>query len=214
MRLLFVIFFIASAASYYLSVHNRQSPLSLELIELESQLPAPIWQLSLLGTIILGLLSFRKSTVPPPTVKRAPSPKPQKVKKMQQPVETELSENWRTEIVQRAQSYSFPRGGKIILDTQKDIPFTLKLGRLSPLAQKDSIDHFARFVSSIPTPKRVSIRFEEKCTKDIQNIIRASFRKHHGSINIVVRTEEYRSEVQFGQPDQKWGSQYNIIKIF
>ena len=223
MRLLSVFFIIISIASYYFSVHARMEEYGLKLVELEGQLPAPLWQITLGLGVLFFILSPKKTppaprTISPTTPKRpkrtvAPAP-PKTVPTSPASSTEEMDESWREELAEKATSYTFPRGGKIKLDTQKDVPFTLIIGRLTHQAKKDSIERFAVFISEIPTPKRIIIRFEEACDKGVQNMIRAAFRKHNHISDIIVRSESYQTEIQFHHPDQKWQTHYNILRSF
>ena len=101
-----------------------------------------------------------------------------------------------------------------MIDSQKDIPFTLRLPHGTPQSYKDAVVRFAAFISQIPTPKRTAIRFDEGCKKNDHNMVRGVFRKHFHINEMMIRSESNRVDIQFKHMDQRWGTISNIEKDF
>ena len=158
-------------------------------------------------------------------VKKKPRPSPPRITSKPKNVErtptkpikeeTEVtSEEWKESLSQQAMAVSFPRGGKIALDPQKDTPFILKLPHKTHQAYKDSIHIFAQWLSNTPTPKRIIIRFDAGCSENEQQLVRAAFRKYYHINEIIIRKETNQIDIFFHHPDQKWGRKYNLNKDF
>jgi hypothetical protein len=226
MKILSILFLLISLFSWY----GVQQPLieewQITLFEWNQKLPIPIWVISAgLGGIIFILSTIRPKSVntastlspskrkasKPPSVPTSPSSIPSK---STDPNQISFGEDWREEITKSLHELVFPRGGEILIDPQKDLPFTLRIPHKTHQAYKDSVDRFAQWVSSIPTPKRVAIRFEARCSETEHNLVRAAFRKRFHINDMMIRKDSNRAEILFHHPDSKWKTNYNLIKKF
>jgi len=226
MRLLFILFLLISGVTGYASTGTNFEEWAISIKEWDSQLPLPIWQLSLGIAIVILILSLRRSSTSITNTSQATSSRqPHSPRRTQTtrppnprqtpPVETTNdNEGWKQELVTRSEQVSFPRGGKIIIDGQKDIPFTLRIPHGTPQSSKDAVVRFADFISTIPLPKRIAIRFDEGCKKNEQNMVRGIFRKHFHINDMMIRCEPTRVDIQFRHVDQCWGEWSNINKDF
>ena len=209
------LFFILAAGSWYAQQYPSLETWSITFLEWNQKLPIPMWSIF----IALGIiLSFGKKKTQPTTVSKAspPPPPPKTVpQKPKEPIqEIEASGEWKENLSKKALSLSFPRGGKVALDPQKDAPFILKLPHKTHQAYKDSIHIFAQWLANTPTPKRIIIRFDAGCSEKEQQLVRAAFRKHYHINEMIIRKEANQIDILFHHPDQKWGRKYNLNKDF
>ena len=229
MRFLFLLLLIVSGFAWYGSMDNNFAPWAISIKEWNQQLPFPIWMLSLGSSVIVLLLSLRRApqiTYTPPTQQSKNPATTQHQKKLSSKGDEHpqaksshlatdgVEEEWKQEIAAASQKVEFPRGGQIMIDSQKDIPFTLRLPHGTPQSYKDAVVRFAAFVSQIPTPKRTAIRFDEGCKKNDHNMVRGIFRKHFHINEMMIRSESNRVDIQFKHMDQRWGTISNIQKDF
>ena len=215
------LFFILAAGSWYAQKYPSLETWSITFLEWNQKLPIPMWSIF----VALGIfLSFGKKKTQATTASKAPIPPPlktvpQKPKEPNQETktptqETKASGEWKENLSKNALALSFPRGGKVALDPQKDTPFILKLPHKTHQAYKDSIHIFAQWLASTPTPKRLIIRFDAGCSEKEQQLVRAAFRKHYHINEMIIRKEANQIDILFHHPDQKWGRKYNLNKDF
>ena len=209
-------FFILAAGAWYAQQYPSLETWNITFIEWNQKLPIPIWSaLTILGVVMM----LGKKKVPsPPTYHSTPkyptTPKAE-IKHQENPKPAmEVSSEWKEELVQNAMGLTFPRGGKIAIDPQKDTPFVLKLPHKTHQSYKDSINIFAQWLASTPTPKRVLIRFDAGCSEKEQQLVRAAFRKHYHINEMMIRKEANQIDILFHHPDQNWGRKYNLNKDF
>ena len=222
MKRLSPIFFLLAIGAWYVQKHPSMETWSITFQEWNQKSPLPLWNISL----VIGLILFftKSSTKAKPRVstpkvkkpivqKKQPSPSLHTPPHVQSHDDTE-TEEWRAVLTQKVQTLKFPRGGKVRIDPQKDTPFMLILPHKTHQAYKDSIDIFAQWLSTIPTPKRVLIRFDAGCSEKEQQLVRAAIRKQYHINDMMVRKDTNQIDILFHHPDQKWGSKYNLNKDF
>ncbi|MAA78451.1 MAG: hypothetical protein CL916_04265 [Deltaproteobacteria bacterium] len=220
MKLISLLFFILSYGAWYVQQHPSSETWNITFIEWNQKSPVSIWSIFLTLGVILFL---RKSKKNPTTPSRSSRPQPKPRTQTQPRAQSEpkapifdesVASEWKEKLSSSALSLTFPRGGKIAFDPQKDTPFVLKLPHKTHQAYKDSIHIFAQWLCDTPTPKRVMIRFDAGCSEKEQQLVRAAFRKHYHINEMIIRKEANQIDILFHHPDQKWGIKYNLNKTF
>ena len=222
MKRLSAILILLSALTWFVLQQPLREEWQITLFEWNQRLPAPMWIIGFIlgfGTLFLSIIqkSPKAAVIKNPSVyKITPSlqAEPLKSGPNQEKSSHTMGEDWREQIEESLQALEFPRGGKILVDPQKDLPFTLRLPHKTHQAYKDSIDRFAQWTFSIPTPKRVAIRFEARCSEVEHNLVRAAFRKRFHITDMMIRKDSNRAEILFHHPDAKWKKNLNFRKIF
>ena len=226
MRILSILMAIAAGGFWYIIQPPTREEWSITILEWEQLSPAPIWQILLGVSLLLFVLSFfkKKNTVSTNTPNENPpkeelQPKKTETKKQTIPntanTQTKTEDNdWRARLFEEVPSVSFPRGGKILLDAQKEVPFTLRLPHKTQQAYKESIDTFCQWLSKQPTPKRAAVRFDGEMTQQEQNIVRGIFRKYYHINEHIIQQTINGVDIIFSHPNRQWDGQYNLSKDF
>ena len=213
MKPISLVFFILAAGAWYAQQYPSLETWNITFTEWNQKSPAPIWSILL----ILGIILMFKTNKRKPTVSSrssVPISPPRVQPKAEMPPPTHESEEWKESLSQKALALTFPRGGKVGLDPQKDTPFVLRLPHKTHQAYKDSINIFAQWLSDTPTPKRAMIRFDAGCSEKEQQLVRGAFRKYYHINEMMIRKEANQIDILFHHPDQKWGRKYNLNKDF
>ena len=119
-------------------------------------------------------------------------------------------------IEEKIQNIYFSSPAKVLLDTRKNIPFTLYCYRSTPQQFKRNIEEFASFVQNIPRPNRIFIQSENVMDTGIplQNIVKGALQKHINIAELQITSQENGVDVRFLVPQEPWISIPNFKRSF
>jgi len=204
LRILGILLLLAAGGLAWLTWGDRMSPAALDVVELNGRLgiPVPI-PLAGLG-MLLVLASLRGRKRPPPRPRAQPRPRRTTGDVVSQAPD---GGGWLQEICARALALRWEEGVRLELDMEANIPFALRLERVTPERARRAMDEFARFLASIPTPRRARVIFV-----DCQQAAKLAphrqadgvFRRHMPSDAYRIVGQQDWADVLFSQPDTRW----------
>lgn len=217
MKIFAALFGFLAAGFWYLDQQKSVEEWSISLKEMNQSLPAPIWMICLGGSLLflaVSIMPKKQRNQSAEEVSPPPKAPPKKSAPQTQTSSVAVREDWRQNIQKSAEGVSFPRGGSIVLDVQKDTPLSLRLPHKTHQAYKDSIDIFCQWLVTQPTPKRISVRFDAGVTEQEQNLVRSVFRKHYHISDHIIQQTAHSIDVLFHHPAREWGTMFNLFKDF
>ena len=155
-----VIALAIAAGLWWLLEQDRMSPLALTVVEWQtrSQLPIPLYvPFLVVGVVGVGMAVVQRLQRPaPPPPRRQPSSASalgQQAAVMPAPGD----DRWVVDVLSRARAVPLDPGASLHFDVAAGVPIGLRLVQLTPEAERRSLEHFARYLSTIPTPPRVRV---------------------------------------------------------
>jgi len=212
-KILVVLLGASAAAVYYLLHVDRSSPLALELVELQSDVPVPIWILLAGLGVLAGLLLHSPKpkpwTAPIQPRKRPPPPKPRMLTAtMSDPYAPAPDEkpDWYQKAVSQSQRLSWEQGVRMAWAPAPRIDVMLVCQSSTPARYKRSVEAFAEFLARHPNPRRVRIQARQ-CDLGSLNLnheVNGIWRQHfeHGAYRVMV--DERNVDLFFTEPAEGW----------
>ena len=216
MRSLGLVLVVVGAGLLWLSVGDRQSALALSVVELDGKLPVPLG--SLIGAA--GVLLVGKDLLGRILGGGKDEPLPARQQQLRDglagqrntggrgdatPLRIDPGEDWKAVLRARARQEVYEPGVRIELDPAAGVPFALVLDSPSPEQLRRNVDQFAAFLSTIPTPPRVMVRFATG-TEPIaprKHLVAGVFRRYFPAGAQVVPQQD-RLAIMLPDPDPRW----------
>ncbi len=223
MRSLGLLLLIASGVLGYLSAVDRQSEPALAVVELEGQLPLPLYAMAGALGVLLTAASFLTggsgagggSGSGGRSGGGRASPRPAEGRGTQ-PARSPLGaapinpRGWRENVVKLAHSLSFEAGIFLTIDAEVGVPFLLTIQGATPEKAKRAVTTLGTFIASQPAPPRLAIVFKD-CPEGsaprhllVTGALGSSIDRT--TFKAVPRGE--RVDVMFSKPDPIWQQQW------
>lgn len=202
MKALGILLIVVGAVVGYFTVIDRETALALDFVEAVPHTSA--WAVLVgLGLALVGIDIARGLLAKPEEgPKRHSGRRP---KKEQPPERRELPLS-RGRILAHARGFGFGNNVRLEPDTSPGVPLTVVLQHMSPQAVKRTCVRVAAFVSEIPRPPRVRIRFEQ-CPDDPsprQHVVTGAISTHIARSEFKATSHLDHVEVLFFNPDPEW----------
>ena len=221
MRTLGSLLLLCAVALFYLSEIDRQSPLALSVVEVDSALRfVHAWSLAALLGLLLwapSLLQRFLAKAPPPTVRRAGHrPAQDRARQAAQGQDPgpargpSMGGSWREAILGRVRGFDAGPGARILVDQAQGVPLTLSLEHLSPRHCEAAVTELAHLLQGLPLPPRLRVSFDQ-CPE-------GPAPRHHlvakalgavldpGSFKATATADQV--EVMFLSPDPRWRTEW------
>ncbi len=115
---------------------------------------------------------------------------------------------WVSVIVAKAQTLArhLPAQAQMAFSQEPHLPFTLVIARATPTVAVRAMMSFVEFLASIPTPPRARIELVEVSHLDrsFHRNVQAALEPHFDR-NVIVEPNAGRVDIQFTDPDPRWG---------
>ena len=210
---------LVCASSGYLLYLDRQSPLALDLVEVQSMVGIPIPAIfGFLGVgLVLWSLTHTKQT--PPTRSSAYTPRTRTQPTPTTPNHTTTTKeqppptgNWWGQVRSSCNQITLPPGARITLEYDKPCPVYLYLEMAPSERCKRAIRSVAEWFATFSTPPRLRIEFDH-CPEGPtprHHMVNGALATHldRGSFKVV--TDRDAVEVLFHRPDPRWNIPQNI----
>jgi hypothetical protein len=192
---------LAAVGLGWLSIGDRVSPVALMVVEWETRIGIFFYQpLALVGLVSLGI-----SIIPA----REAAPRRRPSERAPQATHSTYPEGvrWAPQVFQNARQLTWEIGASLELDRMPGTPFELKLSQMPPASEQRSLEQLARFIASIPTPHRVSVRFMgSQATNNAHHRVRAAVRQVFSPSDFQVLRQDQEVLIVFHTPDPRWDS--------
>jgi hypothetical protein len=196
-----ILLFLAAGGCWYLIEVDRRTPWALDLVELQSDVPVPIWAL-LAG---LGLLLFLGGGK---TRARAASKSPRS-RPRDSPAEPErpdIETDWYRSAIARSQKETWEHGVHMSWGPLPDIDVMLVLQSATPARFKRSVRAFLELIAGLPRPRRIRIQLRNCDTEglNVAQEVQACCYKHwqRGQVRVMAMGNEV--DIFFQQPEPGW----------
>lgn len=203
-RLLSVLSLLAAGGAWYLVNVDRRSARALDLVQLQGDLPVPIWAaLAVVGVALFGLGGRPKVRDSVARPRRARASTPQAT-----PQATPVTEDsgWYQSAVARAAERGWEQGVHVAWSPLPGVDVMLVLQSATQARVKRSVRAFAGFLSELPRPRRVRIQLRQcdtdglDVTRDVEAAVHTFWPRSHLK---VLRTGD-DVDVLFSQPEPGW----------
>lgn len=207
MRALGLGLLLAAAGLGWLSFGDRSSALALNIVEWDGRLGFPVAALvGAAGLLLLALGGGRSSPAP-----RAPAPSSAVTVtgRTARPlgVAPPLSEEgWLSALQGRAGELKLEAGTAVVIDPARTPPVILVLERVTPERARRTVEVFAEFLSTIPTPPRAALEFRQCPVVGPPRpaMVNAALRRYFAADDLVVTQHEDTVDLVFRSPDGRW----------
>lgn len=171
------------------------------IVEWETRLGFYFYQpLALLGLGVLAASLIPKHSSAP---QRRPTHRSQAVSTDGYP----QGSNWAPAVFQGARQLTWEVGASLELERTPGTPFELILSQMPPASEQRSLEQLAQFVASIPTPPRVTVRFQgSQASNNVHHRVRAAMRQAFSPSDFQVLRQDTDVIIIFHRPDPRWGS--------
>ena len=205
---------LAAGAAAYFSIIDRSSALALDIVELETQLGAPLWGLCgglALASFGINALFFgpKKHQAPRAAPKSSSTQHATRSSSRQAALPTFSGGDWLSEIIESAKALNLPSGARLTHNTRGTHPFELHLEHAPPERCRRAITEVAQWICAVPRPPRLKIHFK--------NCPDGGSPWHHrvaGAMATAIPRSDFKVttgldsvEVMFLNPDERWASQ-------
>ena len=211
----------SGAGTGYLLHIDRQTPLALSAVEVQSMAPVPIpGILVVIGALLLAwsflghknepptIQRTRKQTTYPPTAKSKASipPEPSTTPTPSSEPATETEEDWWTRLRESCNEITLPPGARITLDHSRPCPIVLHLEMAPPERCKRAIRSVANWFSNFSVPPRFRIVFDH-CpdgSSPRHHMVNGAlaYELERGGFKVI--SDRDSVEVLFHRPDPRW----------
>jgi hypothetical protein len=192
---------LAAVGLGWLSIGDRVSPVALMVVEWETRIGIFFYQpLALVGLVSLGI-----SIIPA----REAAPRRRPSERAPQATHSTYPEGvrWAPQVFQNARQLTWEIGASLELERMPGTPFELKLSQMPPASEQRSLEQLARFIASIPTPHRVSVRFlGSQASNNVHHRVRAAMRQVFSPSDFQVLRQDQEVLIVFHSPDPRWDS--------
>lgn len=206
MRALGLGLLVAAAGLGWLSFGDRSSALALNIVEWDGKLGFPVAALAaVLGVILVALGGGRRRAPAPPAATsgvtvlgRGNRPGP--------PAPALSDEGWLAALQGRAGQLDLEAGARLLIDPSRTPPVQLLLERVTPERSRRTVEVYAEFLSTIPTPARASIEFRgvPVVGPPRATLVSAALRRYFPGEAFVATQHEDTVEIVFSAPDGRW----------
>jgi len=197
-----ILLIVVGAVVGYFTVLDRESALALDFVEKVPTTSA--WAILVGMGLTLILIDVAKGMLDkaPETPKREPRKRPERLK-MPSKEEAPLS---RSAILAKAHSFSFGNQVRIEVDTAAGVPITVVLEHMAPQAAKRTIEQVAAWISEVPRPPRLQIRFVQCPDGPIprHRLVTGAIATHLPRSDFKATAHLDNVEVLFFEPDPEW----------
>ena len=225
MKFFGILLSLITIALMYIQLIDQKSEIFVRLLLYQSKIPIPLW----LIFAFLSAISFVLHRKGKEKIETKSNSTNQDIKKtkvdsyISEQSETSDPENFSIDelefvqmIEEKINDLHFPSSAKVLIDAQKNIPFTIHGERSTPQQAKRVIEEFAVFLTQIPLPQRIFFRFDDitKSGVPLQNIVRGGLQKHLNISEIKITSQRDGVDVQFVKPQEPWLSKPNLKRRF
>ena len=207
MRALGLGLLLAALGLGWLSFGDRSSALALNIVEWDGKLGFPVaFLVGGLG-LLLALLGggSRSRSAPAPAPSRAVTITGRGTRPGG--VAPPLSEEgWLAALQGRAGELKLEAGTALMIDPSRTPPVQLLLERVTPERARRTVEVFADFLSTIPTPPRASMEFR-MCPvvgPPRPAMVNAALKRYFSAEAVVVTQHEDTVELVFREADPRW----------
>jgi len=190
---------IAALPLGYASVVDRKSTWALSVVELDGQLPTPLWGVLLgLGVLLVGYSRLAELTRTAssgsghaPVVRRRSAP--------QRPAD-------RDGLVQRIRALPLPMGARLLLDDPPTIPLHLVVEEAPEKRVRRAVGAVGVLLAGLPLPPRMRVSLR-KCPEPLtpwHHIIAAALAEHLPRSEFKVVPGLDGVDILFHRPDPSW----------
>ena len=207
---------VAAAGAAYLSVADRKSSLALNIVEVETNLGAPLWLILgglAVASVALNKLTRRPRPEPASMTSSGPAsrPAPKRDPLPNSPSRASIGpeDDWLQSIIDSAKNIDLPSGARMTHKPEGTTPFELFLEHAPPERCRRSVTAVAQWLATVPLPPRIRIHFK--------NCPEGGSPRHHqvaGAIASVMPRGSFKVtsgldsvDVQFLHADPLWTSQ-------
>lgn len=206
---------LAAGALGWLSFGDRSSALALNIVEWDSRLGVPVAAIvGALGLLLVVLGGGRsRSSAPPPPARaavnvqgKAPRPSTPGSTPASAPGPSRADEGWLAALQGRAGELNLEAGARLLIEPGRTPPVQLLLDRVTPERARRTIEVYAEFLSTIPTPPRASVEFRSSphAGPPRTTLVNAALRRYFPGESFAVTAHEDTIEVVFQAPDGRW----------
>lgn len=205
----FIVIFLAVASAYLIYI-DRKSPISLHAVELEQHIGLPLpGLLFVIGLAWLGL-AWRKSSLTR-TAHSQRSPSSNQFGRVGGTNKVLITANsgtqeWRLQLQASAKSIKLPVGARMEIDLDNKYPIILTLEQAPNERCKRAVIQVARWISTIPTPPRLKIIFNQ-CPEGgspRHHQVSGAFAQSHDRAHFKVVRHLDEVDVLFSHPNTQW----------
>lgn len=190
---------VAAAPLAYASVVDRTSAWALSVVELDSQLPTPLWAILLtVGILALGVEKLRDMARPSstgggsgPVVRRRAAPQ---------------VSSGRDGLVQRVRALPLPTGARLLVDDPPTIPLHLVVEEAPEKRVRRAVGAVGVLLAGLPLPPRMRVSMR-KCPEPLtpwHHIISAALSEHLPRSEFKVVPGVDGVDVMFHRPGPGW----------
>jgi len=200
MRLLSGLSLLAAGGAWYLVNVDRRSARALDLVELQGDLPFPLWAGLLAVSVVLFVLG-RPARAAGAVVKQRPA-------RSRTPEATPVSEDagWYASAVARAATRGWEQGVHVAWSPVPGVDVMLVLQSATQARVKRSVRAFAGFLSELPRPRRVRVQLRQCDTDglDVTREVEAAVHTFWPRSHLKVLKTGDDVDVLFSQPEPGW----------
>lgn len=190
---------IAAAPLAYASVVDRTSAWALSVVELDGQLPTPLWALLLgVGILLVGVSRLSgmarggsTASAPGPVVRRRPVAQPN---------------TGRDGLVQRIRALPLPAGARLLVDDPPTIPLHLIVEEAPEKRVRRAVGAVGVLLAGLPLPPRMRVSLR-KCPEPLtpwHHIINAALAEHLPRSEYKVVSGLDGVDILFHRPGPGW----------
>ena len=188
-----------SAGLAYASVVDRTSVHALSIVELDSQLPTPLWAILLaVGIVAMGTSRLRSVA----STSSAPSRARPVVRRRQAPQQAP----GRDGLAQRVRALPLPTGCRILLDDPPTIPLHLVVEEAPEKRVRRAVGALGVLLAGLPLPPRVRVSMR-RCPEPNtpwHHVVGAALGEHLSRSEFKVVPGTDGVDVMFFRPDPSW----------
>ena len=190
---------VAAAPLAYFSVVDRTSTWALHVVELDGQLPTPVWALLLgVGVVALGADRLR-------TMARSAPQAPERAPVVRRRAAPQLAPD-RDGFVARVRRLSLPTGARLLVDDPPTIPLHLLVEEAPEKRVRRAVGAVAGMLSDAPLPPRLRVSMR-RCPEPLtpwHHLVSAALAEHLPRSEFKVVPGVDGVDVMFHRPDPSW----------
>ena len=210
MRFLPVLLLSALAGGlFYLSVVERSSTLALSVVELEGQLGVPLYAPMLVLAVVFGALALVGGA--PPARKARPGASAGGAGRTGGPRDApragpRVPGDWQAGVGDAVQSAVFEDGAELQHTGRPQLPYVLRLRRMTPERARRAIGDYAQLVGGMPTPPRARVEFVDMTEQGAprHHLVAGAFSGYFERTDFRCIRSGDHVDVLFTSPDKRW----------
>ena len=200
-----VLLFCAAGALAWLSIGDRMSVPALTVVEWESAVGVPLWEIvALAGLVVLAISRRprRREAAPERVVNRDAQ------RSFRAGPAAPEGGDWRATLDARARRLALEPHGKVKVDEVGGVPYTLVLRAVTPQQARRRFGAFVEFLAAMPTPPLARVRIESSpdLGVPVNVMLSTELARCFGDDAFHVVSRADGADVCFRRPDPRWGA--------